>query len=213
LVELANSCGVGAIAGSMNNVLSRMLLASEEYAADTVIRVTGDNVFTDPINIDRMVHRHLETVADYTRTSGLPWGTTAEVMSSAMLNRLEKLIPDLNLSGYLTLWAFDPDKFHCEILDAPENIRRPNYSLTVDTPEDLELARKLFEELAHSPAGPAILDIVKYLDADPGYEGISDDTPIKLPKGKIITFAKFMEMLTRRGRQAQKKYSLVKERN
>ena len=131
LFELAEEWGVDAIAGSEKDVLSRFILAAEQFQADLVIRVTGDNVLTDPVTIDRMVRHQIMTNAEYIRTNGLPLGITAEVMSSSMLARLHSLMPNPNQSEYMMLYAFDPDKFHCEVFEAPPEINRPYYSLTL----------------------------------------------------------------------------------
>jgi len=50
-------------------VLSRLINVSELYKADMVLRITGDNPFTDVNNIDRMVVHHIKTSSEYTRTN------------------------------------------------------------------------------------------------------------------------------------------------
>jgi len=204
LLEVAKRCGIQSFAGSQNDVLSRFLDVADKFDADVLIRVTGDNVFVDPEAIDRMVPHHLKTGADYTRTNWMPWGVTAELLSSEMLHTLYDTIPDRNQSEYLTLWAFDPERFHCEVLEAPKEVHRRQYSLTVDTPEDHALACKLFEDLPESPGGPRLEDIVRFLDNDPEYQGISDTSPIKLPHNQRTTFGEFMEMFAERAELARK---------
>jgi spore coat polysaccharide biosynthesis protein SpsF len=206
LLDLAQEWGVEALAGSEEDVLSRFILAAERYDADLVIRVTGDNVLTDSETIDRMVARHIAAGAEYTRTNGLPLGVTAEVMSAGMLSRLYNLMPDPNQSEYMMLYAFDPDRFNCQVLDAPPEINRPNYSLTVDTPEDLALVRRLYAELPRREAGPHIADIVAMLDEDPGRLTVSDETPIRLPGGETKPFGEMLKMLSDRAEKAHRKY-------
>ena len=91
LVELAEKWGVEAIAGSELDVLSRLIEASNKFNADIVIRVTGDNPFTDEKLLDKTVKHLIEKNADYTRMIGLPIGVTADVMSSKMLKKLYML--------------------------------------------------------------------------------------------------------------------------
>lgn len=194
LLDLARQCEIDAYAGSEEDVLSRIIDVAEQYKADVLLRVTGDNIYTDPETIDRMVYHHIQTDADYTRTNGLPWGVTAEVLSARMLRPLHAMI-DPTKTEYLTIYACDPKRFHCEFLDSPKDIRRPNYSLTVDTPEDLSLVRMLFEKLPGSEAGPSLRDIIAALDAIPDYKGIPDSAPIKLPDGKSITYREMLDWL------------------
>ena len=206
LVDLAKEWGVQALAGSEEDVLSRFILAAEQYGADLVLRVTGDNVLTDPETIDHMVTHHIATGADYTRTNGLPLGVTAEVMSVTMLPRLHDLMPDPNQSEYMMLYAFDPDHFHCEVLEAPPEVNRPHYALTVDIPADLELIRRIYAELPAGDSGPRLVDIVAMLDADPNCRTVSDATPIRLPGGKTRSFGEMLVMLSERAERARRKY-------
>ena len=209
LLEKAQEWGVSAIAGSEDDVLSRLILAAEKYKADYVLRVTGDNVFTDPELIDRMVYHHIATGSEYTRTNGLPIGITAEVLSARMLRRLHSLI-DPNQTEYMMLFAFDPEKFHCEVLDIPDNVKRPHYSLTIDFPSDLELARKLFKSLPdYEGGGPRLIDIIKALDEDLNYKGVPADSPVKMPAGETITFQELLQMLGQRADLARQKYHKV----
>jgi spore coat polysaccharide biosynthesis protein SpsF len=151
-----------------------------------------------------MVARHVEAGAEYTRVNLLPVGVTAEVFSAAMLPRLHAELPDPNQSEYLTLWAFNPDRYRCEVLEAPENVRRPNYSLTVDTPDDLALVQRLFAALGSAGMGPSLVDVVAALDADPSYRGIPDDAPVRLPGGQTITTAELRELYAARAARARR---------
>ena len=90
LLQFANQVGVNAIAGSEDDVLQRFIAAADKYGAGSIVRVTADNPFTCPVTIDRMIIHHLATHADYTRTNGLPFGMTAEVMTRSMLERLAR---------------------------------------------------------------------------------------------------------------------------
>ncbi|MCD4734807.1 MAG: hypothetical protein K8R53_02065, partial [Bacteroidales bacterium] len=209
-IDLAKKWGVKAVAGSEEDVLSRFIIAAEQYQADLVIRVTGDNILTDPENIDRMVTHHIAAGADYTRTNGLPMGITAEVMSLRMLQRLHNLMPDPNQSEYMMIYAFDPDRFHCEVLDAAPDVNRPHYSLTVDTPADLELIRYLYGRLSDTDYGPLIKDVVALFDADPANHTSSDTIPIRMPGGKTLSFGQFLEILSERTEKARRKYSNMK---
>jgi len=204
LLDLAKEWGVEALAGSEEDVLSRFIAASEKYQADLVIRVTGDNVLIDPPTIDTMVYRHIDTGADYSRTNGLPLGVTAEVMSATMLPRLHSLMPDPNQSEYMMLFAFDPEHFHCEVHEASREVNRPHYSLTVDTPADLELVRRLYAELPKSEGGPKLVDIITMLDGTPNMKTVSDETPIRFPGGEVRPFGELLKIMAQRSELARR---------
>lgn len=205
LVEQAGAWGVPTIAGDEDDVLARMEQAAVQFQADVLLRVTGDNPLIDPATIDRMVQHHLETGADYTRVSGLPLGGTVEALSLGMLPRLREAIPDPAHSEYMLLYAFDPDRFNCQILEATPEIKRPYYNLAVDTPEDLGRIRTLYAELDRR-AGDAtpMEEVVEILDRME-YKGIDPTTPIKLPGGHTIPYDEFLSMLEERARRIQAK--------
>lgn len=203
LLEKAEEFGVHSYAGHERDVLSRLMDVAEIYDADMVLRITGDNPFTDAENIDRMVEHHIETSADYTRTNRLPLGVTAEVMSTGMLPKLRDIIPDLNQSGYLSFFSFNPDVFHCEVLEPLPGQDRPYYSLTIDYPEDLELARTLYSKCGKNGEVPSLQVIINELDNDESYESVAGDTEIKLPGGETMSYDELIQMLDEKAAQAR----------
>jgi len=208
LIGLAETWGVTAYAGDPDNVLSRLIAVADATGADAVLRITGDNVFTCPETIDRMVPWHFESMAEYSRTNNLPLGVTAEVFSAPMLARLHEMMPDPNQSEYMMLYAFDPENYRCMVHEASVNTNRPNYSLTVDTPADLALVQRLYAAFPDDPCGPGIVQAVATLDADPEYHGISCDASIRMPGGSTETFGYLLSMLNARAQRAHKLYGM-----
>ena len=60
LCEIAEKNGVKSYQGSLKSVIDRMLSVAEIENADNLIRITGDNVFTDEVYIDLMLKYHIE---------------------------------------------------------------------------------------------------------------------------------------------------------
>lgn len=203
LVEAGATWGVPVVAGSPLDVLSRFILAADKHEADVAVRITGDNVFTDAPILDAMVRHHVATGADYTRTHGLPNGVTAEIISTEALKRVHALMPDPNQSEYLTLYIFDPEHFHCEVMEADEALRRPNYALGIDTPEELALVQRLYADLPEGPGGPRLEDVIAALDANPDYKGVPDDIPVKLPGGEKTTYGTLKADYAQRAERAR----------
>ena len=203
LLELADEWGIPSLAGSEEDVLARVIQAAEQFEADVVIRVTGDNLFTDPEYLDRIVRLRRATGAEYARANGLPLGVTGESMARTMLGRLRARIPAPSLSEYMMLYAFDPAVFRCAVVEADQDVRRPHYSLTVDTPADLALVRKLFAEVADVGYGPRLADVVALLDHSPDVRTVAPETLIKLPLGRTISYADLLTMLDRRAAAAR----------
>jgi spore coat polysaccharide biosynthesis protein SpsF len=205
LLEKAQEWGVKAYAGHELDVLSRLMEVARKYKADAVLRITGDNPFTDAENIDRVVNHHFATGADYTRTAHLPLGVTAEAMTPAMMDKLHALMPDPNQSEYMSFFSFNPDIFHCEVLQPEKELDRPYYSLTVDYPEELELARSLYKRLESKGPVPSLRDVIAILDSDPNYKGVDKNFPIKMPLGETITYEALIKELDELADKANRK--------
>lgn len=203
LLDLARQWGVPAIAGSEDDVVERMLQAARTHQADVVIRVTGDNLFTDPDVTDMLIEQMEAANGDYARMNGLPLGVTSEVMTVEAMHRLQAVIPDPVYSEYMTLYAFQPDQFKCVVPEAPPNIYRPNYSLTVDTPADLALLQDIFKTLSDGACIPALNEVTAYLDEKPDYQPVAGDAPIRMPDNITITFDELQAMWDERGKQAR----------
>jgi len=143
LVELARQHGVVVVRGETENVLGRMVAACDQYAADVVLRVTGDDILVDPTYLDRSVQHHLETGAEYTSAKALPGGTEVEVFNVSVLRTIAALAQAPEGTEYLTLYVRDhADQFRCTEVPVPPEHRR-SYALSLDTAEDLEILRAL----------------------------------------------------------------------
>ena len=136
LIEFARNIGVKSYRGSLESVIERMISVGNIENADNVIRITGDNVFTDEIYLDIMIEEHIKKSADYTRTEFLPLGITSEVIK---LNALKKCEKEINPSDsqYLLFYMFQPYKYKCLVLIPEKKHQLPKISFTVDTFEDL----------------------------------------------------------------------------
>ncbi|MFX0075982.1 MAG: cytidylyltransferase domain-containing protein, partial [Candidatus Hermodarchaeota archaeon] len=95
LLSIAKENEIYGYAGSREIVIDRMLDVADMEKADSVIRMTGDNIFCDEIITDKMIELHNQYRADYTRTTALPLGVTSEIFSVSGLKRMYSSL-DLN---------------------------------------------------------------------------------------------------------------------
>jgi len=182
LLEWAAQVGVPAYAGSEDDVMDRFLEAADQYNADFVVRVTGDNPLTDSEAVDAMIDLHLKEGADYTFTEDLPRGTRPEIISVEALRRAHQLAEDPRHSEYMTLYfRGHPEIFTLAHWQAPESVRRPNYRLTLDTPEDLEVLQRVYETLHRDDVIFTLRDTVRLLDAHPEWVAINAHIAPRIP--------------------------------
>lgn len=163
------------------DVMGRFLAAAKLYNAGTIARVTGDNPLTDPIMLTEMFQRHISTEAEYTYSNDLPVGTRVEIIDVDALSRIHSQLSDPLFSEYMTYMLNRPDKIRVLKVESPNPIlKRPEISLTIDTPSDLELIRDIYAHFEGVP--PSLEKIIKWLDTNPDKKVYSSVAPSVPPE-------------------------------
>ena len=210
LLDIAKKNGVKSYAGSLNSVIDRMLDVAEIEKADNLIRITGDNIFTDEVYIDLMLNYHLENKVDYTRTEYLPIGLTAEIIKYKALKDCYTLM-DPNYSEYLYLYIFQPSIFKCQVLIPNQKHQNPNWLLTVDTPQDLERIQAIVRNSKDLLNYNEIIEACNNNEI-PNLEIHFKDN-IKLPGGVFLTYDAFVKEKENRIQQAMRVEISIDEYN
>lgn len=161
--------------GSQPDALGRFARALEEYPAEAVVRVRGDNPFIDPGLIDRLVttaqdHPNCDYVSYCSRDGRpailSPVGVYAEWFRAAALQRAARSGRSQADREHVTRYIYShPEKFNLRLIPAPTQIDRDDVRLTLDIEEDWDHALAIFEAL-----GPEALDwqrIADLLDHQP----------------------------------------------
>jgi N,N'-diacetyllegionaminate synthase len=187
LVALAEKMGVRTFRGPTQDVLARLIGAADMVGADIVVRITGDDILSDPVYIDRCLAWHLDHNAEYTVAEGLPYGVDREVIATKVLKWVHELAYDKEGTEYLSWYLDDPAFVRGTTLVADPDHTRPHYRLSLDTPADLDLLRAIFAKLA--PAGQAFTleDVIALLDANPELLKINQTVRPKLAREAIDT--------------------------
>ena len=175
IADLGRRVGVRVFRGDEDDVLKRHVDAAREFAADHVVRVTGDNPLTDVGTMDLLVRLHHKEHADYTYVPGeaLLMGILAEVISREALERSWEKGEPKHRSELVTLYIKEhPADFRIAMQDLDPALLRPAYRLTVDHPEDIRLQREIFKLLDRGPRVET-RDAVALLDSRPDLVAIN----------------------------------------
>lgn len=193
LLEIAEKSGVKAYAGSENAVIERMLDVAKLEDADNLIRITGDNIFTDSYLLDTLLKEHIKDQSDYSRVEYLPIGVTGEIMSVKALEDCYMRI-DPSKSEYLLLYMFDPSLYKCTVLIPDFGQDFIWTSLTVDTPEDFERTRFIFSKISKDDIG--FKDIVNLnQEVEIPFFNIDKSMQIRMPDRETISYEAFRQYL------------------
>lgn len=210
LLEVAERNSIKSYAGSRESPVDRMLDVAQLENADNVVRITGDNVFTDEFFLERMISEHKsDSSIDYTRTEYLALGVTAEVIRVSALMKCYKMM-DPQISEYLTLFIFNPGEFNCQVLIPEEFLKAESFSLTVDTPQDFQRTEFLIEHLYRN--GRIYYDDIIRLNKRskiPHFR-INENANIKLPRGESIAYGDFRRKFIDERIEGSKKVFLEK---
>jgi spore coat polysaccharide biosynthesis protein SpsF len=148
----AKAAGFELISGPKQDVLRRYCVAIRHYAADWVIRATGDNPF---VFADAAValEREARTLgADYAGYNAMPYGAGVEVVRARSLLRAEEEADTGPEKEHVCPFLYNhPERFLLHRPMAPLPWQGREIRLTVDTPEDYEKSKQLYRALVSIP--------------------------------------------------------------
>ena len=184
--------------GSPDAVIERLISVGDIEKADNVIRITGDNVFTSYEYLEEQIKIHNQNELDYTRIIDVPIGATAEVMKLEAVKECYDLI-DPAISEYLLLYMFKPEHYKCGVIKLNEIPKSSNYTVTVDTKEDLNRTKNIFKYFKGNSLKIALKDIIEIIDTHNIEDSKIEFTGnVKMPYGKEITFEEFQSDMNNR---------------
>lgn len=176
LVKLVEQVGYEVFRGEEDNVLKRYKDAFDKYYGDIIVRITGDCPLIDYLVVDNVISYFMMHEYDYVRLDvpeNFIRGFDVEVFSKQALNRVYSKVCDIksedntnieinSYKEHVTLYMYrHPEEFNIGIVKGEQYYSKP-YRLCVDTQEDFELVKNIYE---HFNDGYVLAkDVVKYLD-------------------------------------------------
>jgi spore coat polysaccharide biosynthesis protein SpsF len=149
IIEECERRGISNFRGSELDVLQRYVSAARACDADIIVRVTGDNPFTDPASIDRVVDALRTHDAEYAIETNLPVGVTGEAITWEALSFIDSVATSAAWREHVTLYAKEnPNALRCLFLDPPPELRRPDLSFTVDALDEYLYTKQIAESFA-----------------------------------------------------------------
>ena len=165
--------GIRCFRGSMNNVLGRYRQVVDQLNTDIVVRVTADCPMLDPQIVDALVRAFKEKgeSVDYVANDlnpTFPIGMGVEALSADLLKYLDDSVKDASEREHVTLHI----QTHPENYSVLSVVNATDFSklrLTVDAPEDYELAKHVFNSLDSEHQGRifGLGEVSSLLDANP----------------------------------------------
>lgn len=161
--------------GSENDVLDRFIKAAEANGVDGIVRICSDNPFMDWHGIAQLVKKAKISDADYIgfRINDKPsilthFGFWGEFVRLSALKRVAETTEEgTPAHEHVTYHIYNhPDEYKCEWILCPDFLQgRDDIRLTIDTPEDLVNALKVYSDLKAQDENFTLQDVVAYLDS------------------------------------------------
>lgn len=161
--------------GSENDVLDRFIKAAEENNVEGIVRICSDNPFMDWHGVAKLVENAKTSDADYIgfRINEKPsilthFGFWGEYVT---LNALKRVYSTTDIGTpaheHVTFHVYKhPEEYKCEWIAGPDFLEgRDDIRLTIDTPDDLQNALKVYSDLKSKDDNFTLKDVVEYLDA------------------------------------------------
>jgi spore coat polysaccharide biosynthesis protein SpsF len=156
--------------GSQEDVLDRYYRAALAYQADVVVRITSDCPLIEPAVVDRVVQGFLDSQPDVDYSCNVlprrtfPRGLDTEVMRFDVLERAWREDTNPSWREHVTPYIRrNPGLFR--IHGIMNDVDLSHMRWTVDTPQDLEFVRRIYDHFADDPF--TWLDVISLLDRHP----------------------------------------------
>jgi len=140
---------VAVFRGLEHDVLDRYYRAGQAIGADVIVRVTSDCPLIDPEVTGQTIRKFLAERPDYAsnvRVRTYPRGLDTEVMTARALGQAWSEADQQYQRVHVTPYIYEhPEKFRLLSVTGEKDYSQHRW--TVDTPEDLQLVRAIYERL------------------------------------------------------------------
>lgn len=178
VVAVAGAEGARWFRGSETDVLARYVGAAREAKADVVVRITADCPLIDPEVSDCVIEalvaqrERCDYASNVVRRT-YPQGLDTEVMHADTLERLDRLAQSSPAREHVTYFILNehPELFSIRSVTDTEN--NSDLRWTVDVPQDLEMVRRLYEELDLGERPVGYRELLAYVRANPAVVAVN----------------------------------------
>jgi spore coat polysaccharide biosynthesis protein SpsF len=179
LVDLANELGVSSFQGNLLDVRDRYSKAAKKSNADFIIRIPADNPMPDANEIDKLIEFHLESNPQgfssnlaQVNNSGYLDGIGAEIFSTKLLRESVTRSSSDTVKEHVHRNFFDystqtpVDVSWCPIASpkAPDELRRPDIILDVNTMDDYTKIKRIYDHLYPQNPNFTTEDVINFID-------------------------------------------------
>jgi spore coat polysaccharide biosynthesis protein SpsF len=165
--DIAKRCDIKIFRGHPTDILKRWLDAADFFKVQYFISAEADDVFCNPVHIDRIIQDLKSGKYDYVSCKGLPFGVTPTGIKVDALRKICSLKKEDDTEGqerFFTKTGLFNVRY-IEITD-PE-VMNPYVRMTLDYPEDYEFFKTVFSHLYKDKKFFSLKEILTLLKEHP----------------------------------------------
>ena len=153
IVEYAKKNNLEYFRGEPLDVLDRYYQCAKKFSLETIVRMTSDSPFLDPLIVDKTVNKFQEGDFDFVSNNLIrtfPIGIDTVVFSFKTLEQAWKEAKLPSEREHVTTFI-KKNKEVFKIYNLENNQKIPIYRLTIDRNEDLEFLRAIASNITKQP--------------------------------------------------------------
>jgi len=178
-VNFAKAHKLKFIRGNDKDVLKRLIDGAKYVNADVVFRITSENPFIYWEKIDLLIKKHVENNFDISYIHNVPLGVGYEIINLKALEISHKFGSRRHRSELCSLYIKEhKDSFKIHRQEIEKALQRPEIRLTVDSPQDLWVARLIQKSIGKGGVPIQLKKIISFLDKNPNISRINSDIPV-----------------------------------
>ncbi len=159
--------------GSESDILARYLDTAKNFDTDFIVSVDGDDIYSDPSYIDKIITAYEKTNADYVDMINFPFGIASVGIKRDALVKVCELKKTNNTETGYRLFFHNEKIFKVHKMEPKNNIKFPKeLRLTLDYNEDLDLAKEIISKLGNDFH---LEDIIELFEKNPELLQITDN--------------------------------------
>jgi spore coat polysaccharide biosynthesis protein SpsF len=172
IADLVSREGIRCYRGSEYDVLGRYLGAARECGAEIVVRVTADCPLIDSAVTDRVVEELQLRASECDYVSNVlertfPRGLDTEALFFDVLARMDRLASSSAAREHVTYFLCQEHPLLFRRFSVTDREDNSDLRWTVDTPQDLELVRRIYGALGLGDNPLPYRQVISYMRAHP----------------------------------------------
>lgn len=169
LIDEAKKCGVPYYAGAAEDILERYIAVARKENAHAVIRCGCDKPLFSYEIVGRLIEEYDGEDLLYV-TNPLGKGAGAEIISLSAMEKVHEKYQGPAITKYMHEY---PYLFKIKGVEVDDELSRPEFRIALDTKEDYELMKVIYEKFYTDGTPIDIKEVFKFLDDHPDVANIN----------------------------------------